>query len=347
MDVNRQWRVARLVEPGELLGPGHFAWQEAPPPVPADGEVLMRTLCLSTSPAQRGYISINRSRQLLPDLAVGEVMRGRGIGVVVESRHPDFRPGELYDASLGWQDYSIQRPREPQSIFSIRRVDDPVRPLTTELGLLGNAGMTAFFGLLEVGQFRPGESVLVSAAAGGVGSVVGQLARIRGAAQVVGLAGSDDKCRWLVEELGFSAAINYKREDLGARLRELHPRGFDVYFDNVGGAILDTCLLHLAMRARVVVCGWISVDYAGGQAVGPVNYRQLLYKRARIEGFVVFDYWSRYPEARRQLKQWYRAGELRDCGHVLEGLEQMPMALQGLFTGANRGVTGCRVAADP
>ena len=271
MDVNRQWRVARLVEPGELLGPGHFAWQEAPPPVPADGEVLMRTLCLSTSPAQRGYISINRSRQLLPDLAVGEVMRGRGIGVVVESRHPDFRPGELYDASLGWQDYSIQRPREPQSIFSIRRVDDPVRPLTTELGLLGNAGMTAFFGLLEVGQFRPGESVLVSAAAGGVGSVVGQLARIRGAAQVVGLAGSDDKCRWLVEELGFSAAINYKREDLGARLRELHPRGFDVYFDNVGGAILDTCLLHLAMRARVVVCGWISVDYAGGQAVGPVT----------------------------------------------------------------------------
>ncbi|MCU0761233.1 MAG: NADP-dependent oxidoreductase [Steroidobacteraceae bacterium] len=346
-EVNRQWRVARLVEPGELIGPEHFAWHEAPLPEPADGEVLVRTLCLSTSPAQRGYVSLNRNRQLLPDVAVGAVMRGRGIGVVVASRHPDFAPGELYDASLGWQDYSIQRPRAPESIFSLRRVTDPVRPLTTELGVLGNAGMTAYFGLLEVGQFRGGESLLVSAAAGGVGSVAGQLARIRGASQVIGIAGSDDKCRWLVEELGFSAAVNYRTEDLGTRLAELAPRGFDVFFDNVGGRILDTGLAHLAMRARVVVCGWISVDYAGGAATGPANYRQLLYKRARIEGFVVFDYWKRYPEAQRVLKQWYRDGQLRDCGHVLEGLERMPLALQGLFTGANRGITACRVAPDP
>jgi NADPH-dependent curcumin reductase CurA len=177
--------------------------------------------------------------------------------------------------------------------------------------------------------------------------VTGQLARIRGASQVVGIAGSEAKCRWLVEELGFSAAVNYREEDVGARLAQLNPRGFDVFFDNVGGRILDTALLHLAMRARVVVCGWISVDYAGGAATGPANYRQLLYKRARIEGFVVFDYWKRYPEAQRLLKQWYRAGALRDCGHVLEGLEQMPLALQGLFTGANRGITACRVAPDP
>lgn len=345
--MNRQWRVARLVEPGELIGPDHFTLQQAPCPAPAEGEVLVRTLCLSTSPAQRGYVSLNRNRQLLPDVAVGEVMRGRGLGVVVESRHPGFAVGELYDASLGWQDFSIQRPRESRSIFSIRRVEDPVRPLTTELGMLGNAGMTAYFGLLEVGQFRAGESVLVSAAAGGVGSMVGQLARVRGASLVVGIAGSDEKCRWLVEELGFDAAVNYRSEDVGARLAALSPRGFDVFFDNVGGQVLDTALLHLAMRARVVVCGWISVDYAGGASTGPANYRQLLYKRARIEGFVVFDYWQRYPQAQRLLKQWYRAGQLRDCGHVFEGLERMPLALQALFTGANRGIVACRVAADP
>jgi NADPH-dependent curcumin reductase CurA len=345
--VNRQWRVARLVEPGELLGPEHFVWQEAAVPEPADGEVLVRTLCLSTSPAQRGYISVNRNRQLLPDLAVGSVMRGRGIGVVVASRHPDFQPGELYDASLGWQDYSIQRPRDPDSIFSLRRVDDPVRPLTTELGVLGNSGMTAYFGLLEVGQFRGGESVLVSAAAGGVGSVTGQLARIRGASQVVGIAGSDEKCRWLVEELGFSAAVNYRTEDVAARLAALNPRGFDVFFDNVGGRILDAGLANLALHARVVICGWISVDYSAQLTAGPANYRQLLYKRARIEGFVVFDYWKRYPQAQRVLKRWYRQGVLKDCDHVLEGLEQMPLALQGLFTGANRGIMNCRVAPDP
>lgn len=345
--LNRQWRVARLVEPGELLGPDHFAWHEAALPEPADGEVLMRTLCLSTSPAQRGYISVGRSRQLLPDLAVGAVMRGRGIGVVASSRHPDFQVGELYDASLGWQDYSIQRPRDPGSIFSIRRVEDPVRPLTAELGVLGNSGMTAWFGLLEVGQFRPGESVLVSAAAGGVGSVTGQLARIRGASQVVGIAGTDEKCRWLVDELGFSAAVNYRTEDVPARLAALNPRGFDVFFDNVGGGILDAGLANLAMRARVVVCGWISVDYSAQLTGGPANYRQLLYKRARIEGFVVFDYWKRYPQAQRVLKKWFREGRLKNCDHVLEGLEQMPLALQGLFTGANRGIMNCRVAPDP
>ncbi len=169
-------------------------------PEPAGGEVLVRTLCLSTSPAQRGCISVNRNRQLLPDLAVGSVMRGRGIGVVVASRHPDFRAGELYDASLGWQDFSIQRPHDPDSIFSLRRVEDPVRPLATELGVLGNSGMTAWFGLLEVGQFR-------------------------GASQVVGIAGTEARCQWLVEELGFSAAVNYRTEDVAGRLTALNPRG--------------------------------------------------------------------------------------------------------------------------
>ncbi len=344
---NRQWRVARLVEPTGIVGREHFAWHEAPIPEPGDGEILVRTLCLSTSPAQRGYVSGGRKSPMLPGVGVGEVMRGRGIGVIVASRHPDYREGEIFNGPLGWQDYSIQQPRAANFIFDAKRVEDPIRPLTTELGIVGSAGITGYFGLLEVGQFRAGESVLVSAAAGGVGSVTGQIARIRGASLVVGIAGTDDKCRWLVEELGFDAAVNYRTEDVRARLAALNPRGFDVFFDNVGGEILQAGLWNLAKRARVVVCGWISTDYAEPLPPGPSAYRQLLYKRARMEGFVVFDYWQRYPEAERVLKRWYRAGLLKNCEHVLEGLEQMPLALQGLFTGANRGIMNCRVAPDP
>jgi len=345
--VNRQWRAARLVEPGELISPANFAWHEEPAQQPADGELLVRTICLSTSPAQRGYVSAGRKSPMLPGVSLGQVMRGRGIGVIVESRHADYRVGELVDGPLGWQDYSIQRPREVAFLTSVRRVEDPVLPLTTSLGVLGNAGMTAYFGLLEVGQFRGGEAVLVSAAAGGVGSVVGQIARIRGASRVIGIAGTDEKCRWLVDELGFDHAVNYRTADVAARLAALNPRGFDVFFDNVGGQILEAALANLAMHARIVICGWISSDYAAVSAPGPANYRQLLYRRARMEGFVVFDYWKRYPQAERVLKQWYRAGSLRDTGQVLDGLEQMPLALQSLFTGANRGIMNCRIAPDP
>ncbi len=345
--MNRQWRAARLVEPGELISPAHFAWHEEPAPQPGEGEILVRTLCLSTSPAQRGYVSAGRKSPLLPAVPLGAVMRGRGVGVVAASRHPEFRVGELFVGPLGWQDYSIQRPREADFVFSAKRIEDPILPLTTELGVLGNAGMTAWFGLLEVGQFRGGESVLISAAAGGVGSVTGQIARIRGASLVVGIAGTDDKCRWLVDELGFDHAVNYRSEDVAARLAALNPRGFDVVFDNVGGSVLEAALANLAMHARIVVCGWISSDYGSGMPPGPANYRQLLYKRARMEGFVVFDYWKRYPQAERVLKKWYREGLLKNCEQVLDGLEQMPRVLQALFTGANRGIINCRVAPDP
>ncbi|MFO1427090.1 MAG: NADP-dependent oxidoreductase [Steroidobacteraceae bacterium] len=345
---NRQWRVARLLQAGELVAPEHFVLAGEAVPEPGEGELLVRTLCLSAGPAQRGYIMAQDLKSgFLPALPVGSVMRGRGVGVIERSRHPQFAAGEIFVGSLGWQEWSIQRPRSADFVFSAKRVEDPVWPLSTELGIVGNAGVTAYFGLLDTGAMRAGERVLVSAAAGGVGSMVGQIAKLRGATQVVGIAGSDDKCRWLVEELGYDAAVNYKAQDVDVRLGELCPQGFDVFFDNVGGTILEQGLLHLAMHARVVICGWISSDYKGPPPPGPSSYRQLLYRRARMEGFVVFDYWRRYPEAERQLKQWYRAGRLCNSEQVLEGLECMPLALQSLFTGASRGIVNCRVAPDP
>ncbi len=317
--------------------------------MPGDAEILVRTICLSAGPAQRGYITAAGKGKsgFLPNVALGEVMRGRGVGVVERSCHADFRAGELFVGMLGWQDYSIQRPRADDFVFSGKKIVDPSLPLTTELGIVGNAGVTAWFGLLEVAQLRAGETVLISAAAGGVGSVAGQIARLRGASRVVGLAGTDEKCRWLTDRLGYDAAINYRNDDVSARLAALLPRGADVFFDNVGGEILDTGLLHLATGARVAVCGWISTDYSADKLSGPANYRQLLYKRASMQGFVVFDYWSRYPEAERVLKAWYRDGRLVNCEQVLEGLEHIPLALQSLFTGKNRGIVNCRVAPDP
>lgn len=344
--VNRQWRVARYPRRDELIGARHFEWREEAVPEPAEGEFLVRTLCLAPVPAQRGYLEPDHGG-FLENVAVGDVMRGRGVGEIVASRHPGYAPGEFFVGSLGWQDYSVQRPRGARFVFSTRKVANPVRPLSMQLGMLGQAGATAYFGLLDVGALRAGDKVLVSAAAGGVGSMAGQIARIRGAGRVVGTAGSDDKCRWLVEALGYDAAINYRRENVGERLAELFPGGIDVFFDNVGGDILDAALGRLALRARVVVCGFISTDYAPGPHHGPINYQCIVYKRARMEGYVVFDYWDRYGEAERDLAAWHAQGLLRDCEDVTEGLENMPAALAGLFTGANRGISICRVAPDP
>jgi len=346
MTVNRQWRVARYPEPHELIGSAHFTWTEEAVPEPGDGEFLVRTICLAPVPAQRGYLEQSH-RGFLEQLPIGDVMRGRGVGQVVASRHPEYPVGQIFVGSLGWQDYSIQRPRGAEFVFSTKQVTNPVLPLSSELSILGQAGATAYFGLLEVGALKAGDRVLVSAAAGGVGSAAGQIARIRGAGRVVGTAGSDEKCRWLVNELGYDAAINYKAEDLGARIREEFPDGIDVFFDNVGGAVLNEALGHLALQARIVVCGFISTDYAPGPHQGPINYRCIVYKRARIEGFVVFDYWDRYPEAERDLLQWYRDGSLHLCEDVDVGLERMPDSLASLFKGDNRGVKICRVAPDP
>jgi NADPH-dependent curcumin reductase CurA len=344
--MNRQWRVARYPARDEVIGPEHFSWVSAPAPEAGEDEFLVRTICLATGPAQRGYLEPDH-HAFLQAVPIGEVMRGRGVGQIVASNHPDYAAGEIFVGSLGWQDYSIQKPRGAEFVFSTKKVTHPIRPLSTELSLLGQAGATAYFGLLEVGRVQSGDTVLISAAAGGVGSAAGQIARIQGAKQVVGIAGSDQKCQWLVEELGFSVAINYKTQNVDKRLGELFPDGIDVFFDNVGGEILNTGLDHLAMRARVVICGFIATDYAPGPQNGPINYRRIVYKRARIEGFIVFDYWDRYDEAETDLLRWHREGLLKNAEDVDEGLEKMPESLASLFTGGNTGVKLCRVSPDP
>ena len=344
--VNRQWRVARYPEADELIGSQHFDWTSEPVPVPADGEFLVRTICLAPGPAQRGYLEPGHG-SFLQTLPVGEVMRGRGVGQVVASRHPDYREGEIFVGSLGWQDYSVQRPRGAEFVFSTKTVQRPVRPLSIALGILGQAGATAWFGLQEAARLRAGDNVLISAAAGGVGSTAGQIARIRDAKRVVGIAGSDDKCRWLVDELGFDACINYRSENVGDRIAELFPDGVDVFFDNVGGDVLNAALGNLAMRARIAICGFISTDYAPGPHHGPINYRQLVARRARMQGFVVFDYWDRWDEAEAAMRDWYRDGLLINAEDVDHGLEKMPDTLATLFTGENRGIKICRVAPDP
>lgn len=343
--TNRLWRVAQLPGANELIGRQHFAWCEEQVADPAPGEFLVRTICLAPVPAQRGYLSTSH-KGFLENIAVGDVMRGRGVGEIVASCHPDYPPGEIFVGSLGWQSYSLQRPRGKDFVFSTGKLADPPKPLSMALGLLGQAGATAYFGL-EVGSLKSGDAVLISAAAGGVGSIAGQIARIRGARRVAGIAGSEAKCRWLVDELGYDAAINYRSGQLAENIRQHFPDGIDLFFDNVGGEILNEALGQLARNARAVICGFIATDYAAGQQAGPINYRQVVYQRARIEGFVVFDYWERFPEAQATLGDWHRRGLLQNCEDLDEGLEKMPDALASLFTGANCGIKLCRVGADP
>jgi len=343
---NRQWRVARYPKPEEIIGPDHFNWTSEPIQDPEEGEFLVRTICLAPVPAQRGYLEKSHD-SFLENISVGDVMRGRGVGQIVASKHPDYKEGEIFVGSLGWQDYSIQQPRGAEFVFSTKKVKNPVSPLSMELSILGQAGATAYFGLLEVGDMKPGENILISAGAGGVGSTAGQIARIRGAKQVVGITGSDEKCRWLVDELGYDAVINYKTENVGERIQQLFPDGIDVFFDNVGGDILNEALDNLAMHARIVICGFISTDFSPGPHHGPINYQYIVYKRARMEGFVVFDYWDRYEDAEKDLLGWYREGLLKKTEDIDEGLEKMPESLASLFTGGNTGVKICRVSPDP
>lgn len=344
---NHQWRVARYPKADEVLSAAHFEWTAAPAPAPGPGEFLVRTLCLAPGPAQRGYLDQRQNDFYGEVLPVGAVMRGRGVGVVTESQHPDYAVGDYFVGSLGWQEYSLQQPRGSEFIFSTRKISQPLQPSSLHLGVLGQAGGTAYFGLTEGAQLRAGDSVLISAAAGGVGSAAGQIARALGARQVVGISGHADKCSWLVDELGYDAAINYKSEDLDARLAELFPDGLDVMLDNVGGPVLDTALRHLAQGARIALSGFIATQYAAGARHGPANYSNLIFKRAAMRGFVYFDYWERYAEVEAVLTHWYREGRLQNTETVIAGLERMPEALASLFSGAHRGIRICRVAPDP
>lgn len=301
--------------------------QDAPPAL-QEGDLRVAVDYISVDPAMRGWLDDVRS--YLPPVVLGEVMRASGVGYVLESRSPAFAPG---DAVFGMTGVQSQYVGPAKGFF---KVDPKLAPLPTYLGGFGSTGMTAYFGLLEVGQPKAGETVVVSAAAGAVGSVVGQLAKILGC-RVVGIAGGADKCRAVVEEFGFDACIDYQNESVAEGLKKHCPDRIDIYFDNVGGRILDTCLTRLALRARVVVCGAISQYNATERPAGPSNYLQLLVSRARMEGFVVLDYAKQFPAAIARMAGWLAEGKLKFSEHVVEGLDQFPDAINMLFSGKNTG----------
>jgi NADPH-dependent curcumin reductase CurA len=325
--VNRQWLLAR--RPKGTPSVEDFTWHEGSVQRPRGGELLVRNLYLACEPTQLGWAA---GETYLPAVGIGEVMRSLGAGEVVESNDSCFAVGQRVQGLLGWQDFATLRSDGPYPVLPLL----PNAALESSLSILGNSGMTAYFGLLDVGKPVPGETVVVSAAAGATGAVAGQIAKILGC-RVVGIAGGAQKCRYLIEQLGFDAAIDYKSENLMSRLRLTCPDGIHVYFDNVGGRTLDAVLLYLALRGRIVLCGAIS-GYADPPAItGPRNYLRLLRQRGRMEGFIVLDYLHRAQEAMTALRGWHESGQLKDRVDVLTGLEQAPHALRRLFTGENQG----------
>jgi NADPH-dependent curcumin reductase CurA len=324
---NRQFLLA--ARPVGLVKESDFSYREVPAPTPGPGEVLIRTSHISLDPSMRGQME-NRADYVAP-LHIGDVMRAGGVGRIEISNHPDYPVGAQVTGSFGMQDYVVSDGRS----VPFRVVAGDLDP-TEVLGVLGGTGMTAYFGLLDLGQPKPGETVVVSGAAGATGSIAGQIARIKGC-RVIGMAGSDEKCRWLVDSLGFDATINYRTEDVGAALDRLCPGGIDIYFDNVGGEILDLCLARIATHARVVICGGISRYNTTGPIPGPRNYFNLVYRRARMEGFIVLDYAPRFPAAAAEMRGWIEAGQLRHQVTVIEGFRELPRALIRLFEGYNTG----------
>ncbi len=331
--VNHQFRLA--ARPQGMVGREHFDYVEEPVPTLGEGQSLVENLYISLDPAMRGWMAEGRS--YIPPVEIGEVMRAGTVGRVVETRGQKLAVGDYVSGWLGVQSHAVC---DENSVF---KIDADAAPLPTYLGALGMPGVTAYFGLLEVGAPKEGETVVVSGAAGAVGSVVGQIAKLKGC-RVVGIAGGPEKCGWIADELGFDVAIDYKGEDVGEALREHCPEGIDVYFDNVGGDILDAALARLARGARVVICGAISQYNKMDAMKGPSNYMSLLVNRARMEGFVVIDYMARAPEAVREMAGWIAEGKLIAREDVVEGFESFPEALQKLFRGENVGKLVLKVA---
>ena len=329
--VNHQFKLAK--RPVGMVQRSDFEYAQAPVAEPGEGEVLVKILYISLDPAMRGWM--NEGKSYVPPVGIGEVMRAGAVGRVITSRDPNIAVGDHVVGVLGVQEYAVAKGK------GLTKVDPKLVPLPVYLGTLGMPGMTAYFGLLEIGQPKAGETVVVSGAAGAVGQVVGQIAKIKGC-RVVGIAGGADKCAYL-RSIGFDAAIDYKHEDVKAALRQHCPKGVDVYFDNVGGEILDIVLTQLAMHARIVICGAIS-QYNEAKMKGPSNYMSLLVNRAMMKGMVVFDYASRYGEAAREMAGWMATGQLKTREDVVEGLETFPETLLKLFKGENTGKLVLKVA---
>jgi NADPH-dependent curcumin reductase CurA len=332
MTSNR--RILLAARPQGLPKASDWTIEDAPVAPLEDGGVLVKVQLLSLDPAMRGWM--NEGKSYIAPVALGEVMRAGGIGEVVESRHPGFAIGDSVVGSLGVQRFSVIAGSK------LAKADLSLAPAVKWLNPLGMPGMTAYFGLLEVGQPQAGQTVVVSGAAGAVGQSVGQIARIKGC-RAVGIAGGPAKCDFVVKELGFDACVDYKAPDLKGALKAACPDGVDVYFDNVGGEILDTMLTRINPRARIVICGAIS-QYNNTQPVrGPANYLSLLVNRARMEGMVVFDYANRYPQAIQEIAGWMTAGSLKSREDVVEGLDTFPDRLLMLFSGANFGKLALKV----
>ncbi|WIM86815.1 NADP-dependent oxidoreductase [Candidatus Mycobacterium wuenschmannii] len=323
--VNTQCRLAE--RPTDILTASNWAIVDEPKPVASEGQLVVQVDYLSIDPAMRTWM--NAGRSYVPPVEIGEVMRALGVGRVVESRHPRFAVGDDVSGIFGVQRYALSDGAE------VNKIDTALAPAPVYLSALGISGLTAYFGLLDIGKPEPGQTVLVSGAAGSVGSVVGQIAKIKGC-RAIGIAGGEEKRRWLIEEAGFDAAIDYKAADLRKELKSHAPDGVDVYFDNVGGATLEAALNRLAFGARIVLCG--AVSQYNDTPRGPANYMQLLVSRASMTGFVIFDYAKRYPEAVAQLAKWLASGELRSHEQVEHGgVADFPDTLAKLFRGENTG----------
>lgn len=335
-DRAREWRKA--AQPSGAVDAGDFALVEVPVALPGPGQFLIRTLFLSLAPVMRQYM-IDGAGIEAP-LAIGDVIHGRGVGQVVASRHPGFAVGDIVHGKLGWREYAISDGATDKLMFKVHATD---LPISTALGVLGITGFSAYVGMIDLAQPAPGQTVLVSGAAGGVGSIAGQLARIAGA-RVIGIAGSAQKCATLTGQLGFDAAIDYHADNLDAAIRAAAPEGIDVMFDNVGGPILDAALAQINRHARVVSCGRIS-QYVEGPNHALVNWWRIGAQRARMEGFFVYEHSDRFSAAEARLAQWIREGSLTWLEDVLDGFERVPEALMRLFQGRNVGKQLVRVAS--
>jgi NADPH-dependent curcumin reductase CurA len=333
--TNRQFKL--IARPVGLPKRTDFEFTSAPVAEPGAGEVLVKVQYISLDPAMRGWM--NEGKSYIPPVKLGEVMRAGAAGRVLASKNAAFAEGDYVTGWTGVQEYSLSDGN------GLVRVDPRVAPLPVYLGTLGMPGMTAYFGLLDIGKPQPGDTVVVSGAAGAVGTVVGQIARIKGC-RAIGIAGGADKCRYLTQELGFDGAIDYKSGDVKEGLKQHCPQGVNVYFDNVGGDILDTVLTRITRGARIVICGAISQYNNTAPVKGPSNYLSLLVNRASMTGMVVFDYTGRYALAAREMAGWIAEGKLKTREDIVEGFDAFPETLLRLFKGENLGKLLIRVAGD-
>lgn len=326
-NINHQWRLA--ARPVGEIKESDYRWVEEPIPSVGENEALVKHLYLSLDPANRGWVREGGS--YMAEIPLGGVMPGGVVGVVEESRHPNLKPGDQVQGLLGWQEYSVTDGRALTKL-----PNNPSIPLTAYLGLFGHIGLTAYFGLLDLTAPKPGETLVVSAAAGAVGSIVGQIGKIKGC-RVVGIAGSDEKCTWITNDLGFDAAFNYKKEKVYDGLKRTCPEGIDIYFENVGGETLEAVLSLMNTHGRISACGMISQYNATASSPGPGNLINIVSKRIKMEGFIVLDYMARAQEGLTELTKWFVEGKLKYRIDVVEGLKEAPTAINKLFDGSNHG----------